>query len=59
MQLSPEYYRKNAAKASELVGVVAFLEAQDSTLARALKRRAIRWERKAKEVEARHAKTDF
>ncbi len=59
MQLSPDYYRKNAAKASELVGVVAFLEAKDSTLARALKRRAIRWERKAKETEARYAKADL
>lgn len=57
MQLSPEYWRENAAKASELVGVVAFLEAKDSTLARALKRRAIRWERKAKEAEARYAQT--
>lgn len=55
MQLSPEYYRKNAAQASDLVGVVAFLEGKDSTLARALKRRAIRWERKAKETEARYA----
>jgi hypothetical protein len=55
MQLSAEYYRKNAAKARELVGVVAFLEGKGSTLARALKRRAIRWERRAKEVEARYA----
>lgn len=54
MQLSPEYYRKNAERARQLSWVAGFLDGNDG-LALALRRRAIRWERKAKETEARHA----
>lgn len=58
MQLSPEYYRKNATKARELGKVAMFLEGSFSPLARDLFRASLCWDHTADVVEARHAKTD-